>query len=295
MLRYGQMRMRLVVSLLGSLTVASLLAVPANAAMSTPKFVNPVERLASYDPQNTCSPTAKPGTSRFAAAVVRSYPGTGTFGIVRACNLGGRSEHKEGRAWDWRVNAADPKQRAQAHDMLRWLFASDALGNRAANARRVGLMYLIHDRKIWSAYGPGTGWRPYSGPNPHTDHMHMSFSRAGAKAQTSWYAVVGPGPVTGTPRVLPVPPRTAPLPAPKRNPTPASPDQLPSTNHDAEGGWHPSDSHKREQDRGDTRRTRDQRDAIDRAEEQHDPRTWGRPGTGAKDRNSRGDRSGHGW
>ncbi len=264
--------------LLALVTVSCVVSAPAHAAMTTPKFSQPVERLAAYDPQSTCSPTAKPGTSRFAAAVVRSYAGTGTYGIVRACHLGGRSEHKEGRAWDWRVDAADPKQRAQAHDLLRWLFASDALGNRAANARRVGLMYLIHDRKIWSAYGAGTGWRPYTGPNPHTDHMHMSFSRAGAKAQTSWHTAVGSGAVTGTPRVLPVPTRTAPLPAPKRNPTPARPDRLPSADRDAEGGWRPADHHGREESRGDGKRTRAQRDAQDRRDEQTDPRDVGREG-----------------
>jgi hypothetical protein len=214
------------------------LAAPVGAAMPTVKTRAPVERLASYEPQTTCSPTAKTGVSRFSASVLKSYPGTGSYGIVRGCAVGGRSEHKEGRAWDWAVNADDSRQRAQAHDLMRWLFATDATGQRAANARRVGLMYLIFDRRIWSAYAGGTGWRAYSGANPHTDHMHLSFSWAGAKGSTSWFRVVAPpAPV----RALPTPPRGAAPPAPRPLPKPAGPVAQPAHDHDHEGGWRPSD------------------------------------------------------
>ena len=48
-------------------------------------------------------------------------------------------------------------------------------------------MYIIWNRKIWGAYLPDQGWRTYTGPNPHTDHVHVSFSWAGALKQTSWW------------------------------------------------------------------------------------------------------------
>ena len=216
--------------------LTAALAAPASAAMSRPRFAAPPEAPASYDPQRTCSPTPKPGPVRFSAAVLRAYPGTGSFGIVRACGVGGRSEHKEGRAWDWRVSADAPAQRAQAHDLLRWLFATDAGGVRAANAHRVGVMYVIFDRRIWSARAGGTGWRPYTGANPHTDHMHLSFSWSGALGQTSWYAAT----LAPAPRVsLPAPTRGAPLPAPRPGPAPLTPVPHPEEDDDHEGDWRP--------------------------------------------------------
>ncbi len=47
--------------------------------------------------------------------------------------------------------------------------AADAI----KNAGPLGVKYVIWYRKIWS---PGRGWRSYSGPSPHTDHVHISFN-----------------------------------------------------------------------------------------------------------------------
>jgi hypothetical protein len=109
---------RLLAAVLGSGLSLALVApaqlVPAQAAMTTPKYTRAAEPLATYVGQSTCSPTAKPGVVRFSQAVMKAYPGTGTFGIVRACSAGGKSEHKEGRAWDWKVNAGVAGQRAAA-------------------------------------------------------------------------------------------------------------------------------------------------------------------------------------
>ncbi len=38
--------------------------------------------------------------------------------------------------------------------------------------------YVIHRGRIWSRNNAGDGWETYSGPNPHTDHLHVSV-RAG--------------------------------------------------------------------------------------------------------------------
>ena len=54
-------------------------------------------------------PGRPPGrASRCASSCSAAYPGTGDSGIVRACTAAGASEHKEGRAWDWRVTTANP-------------------------------------------------------------------------------------------------------------------------------------------------------------------------------------------
>lgn len=153
-----------------------------------------------YDGQSKCAPAAKPGVLAFQSMVLRAYPGTGVGGIGRACNIGGQSEHKEGRAWDWTVNGGVPYQRAAAESMLDWLTATDRYGNEHAMANRLGVMYMIWNRKIWGSWsgewetycvqkpwgckepGRGGGLR-----HPHTDHVHFSFSWDGALKRTSYW------------------------------------------------------------------------------------------------------------
>jgi hypothetical protein len=176
--------------LLGALTVSVL---PAAAAPVTRMPSRAIEVMSPYQAQSTCNPAPKPGTVALSKLVMAAYPGSGTSGIARDCSIGGRSEHKEGRAWDWHVVYTNPRQRAQAADFAHWLFATDAYGNRFAQARRLGVMYVIWNHKIWSSYNANAGWRPYTGPDPHTSHMHVSLSWAGALKKTSyWTGAVSP-------------------------------------------------------------------------------------------------------
>jgi len=153
-----------------------------------------LESLSPYIPQTSCDPTAKPGVVAFEQLILRTYPGTGSDGIVNTCAAEGAvSEHSEGRAWDWQVSALDPGQLATANTLLGWLLAPDAAGRPAAMARRLGLMYVIFNQRIWGAYDADQGWRPYFGTSPHTDHVHFSFSWAGAWQRTSfWTGRVAP-------------------------------------------------------------------------------------------------------
>ncbi len=52
-------------------------------------------------------------------------------------------------------------------------------------ARRLGVMYVIYNRKIWSGWSGG--WENYSGYSPHTDHVHISLSWNGARGHTSFW------------------------------------------------------------------------------------------------------------
>ena len=197
-----------------ALLCLAIVAVPASATMPTPTFGPLIEDLAGYQSQTTCDPTAKPGVAAFRTMVLANYPGTGDDGITRSCSIGGTSEHKEGRAWDWMVSAYDAKQAAQVQDLLTWLFATDQYGNKYAMARRLGVMYVIWNKKIWGAYSADDGWRCYyacpGSPSsynhdPHTGHVHFSFDWDGAlKHTTYWgYGLVKtyqqwPGQPTGT-------------------------------------------------------------------------------------------------
>jgi hypothetical protein len=172
-------------------------AVPAFAAPAAPDLGPVMDPPAGYEGQTKCSPGAKPGVLAFQQMVLAEYPGTGAGGIGRDCSSGGQSEHKEGRAWDWGVSAANSSQRAAVSDLMAWLSATDAYGNEHAMARRLGVMYVIWDKRIWF---PLAGWRTYcvvkkgvcvgddgGVRSPHTDHVHFSFTWAGARRQTSFW------------------------------------------------------------------------------------------------------------
>lgn len=179
---------------------ALLLAAPADAA-TLPQPANPpagIEGLASYVPADSCDPTAKPGVVKFGDLLVATWPTT-SYGISRACGSDPlpTSEHYDGRALDWFTSAYTSAGRARADAVISWLFAKDAAGNAYANARRLGVMYIIWDNRIWGAYRAGDGWRPYSScaQHPehawdttcHRDHMHFSFSWEGAMGRTSYW------------------------------------------------------------------------------------------------------------
>lgn len=158
----------------------------AVAAPETGSYGAAIDAYARYEGQKDCIPIEQPGVQDFRALVMAAYPNTGRGNMVRECS-GTGSEHSDGRAWDWMVNAGNSVEKAQADEMLAWLLATDEHGNKHAMARRLGIMYIIWDRQVWKAYRPEDGWTPYSGASPHTDHVHFSFGWAGATRQTTYW------------------------------------------------------------------------------------------------------------
>jgi hypothetical protein len=172
--------------------LSGLITPAAEAAPPTPDFGPQIEALAAYDPVRGCPAAAdryaKPGVVAFRDLLNAAY-GTRWSSILRSCT-GGPSEHWAGRALDWSLDAGQVSDRAIADDLFRWLFATDRHGNPYAMARRLGVMYIIWNRRIWGSYRAAEGWRSYGGSNPHTDHIHVSFSKAGALKQTSYWTRV---------------------------------------------------------------------------------------------------------
>jgi hypothetical protein len=171
----------------GVICVALLAATPAPAfagKLPTPKFGPGIDPLPGYQGQTTCSSHVQPGVKAFRRIVMRAFPTTGKGYFLRSCSAGARSEHKDGRAWDWMVSAYSPSESAKVDKLLAWLFAKDEHGNRIARARRLGVMYLIWNRRIWL---PSSGWKSYSGSNPHTNHVHFSFTWPGALKETTYW------------------------------------------------------------------------------------------------------------
>lgn len=176
--------------------VALALAVPtwapvgAQAAAVVPKpsrtLPSTLDVATSYRQQYSCDPVAKRGLEEYLRLLLKTYPMGHSGGIVRGCGIGGTSEHKEGRALDFMLSVNVPEQKAAGDALTAWLTGKDANGVVGGNARRLGVMYVIWNKRIWSVYNT-SGWRTYTGPVPHTDHVHTSFSWDGAMGRTSWW------------------------------------------------------------------------------------------------------------
>jgi len=192
--------------LLGTVTALVALVGPLAASAgaesvpvpSTPSALpSDIEGLASYVPANSCDPHAKPGTTAVGNLLVQTYGSY--YGIDRTCGTDPlpTSEHYDGRAVDYFQNVRVPAQKAKIQGFISWLFAKDAQGHAYANARRLGVMYLIWNNKIWGSYRASEGWRAYSScathPSTaydttcHRDHIHISLSWAGAMKKTSFW------------------------------------------------------------------------------------------------------------
>lgn len=166
-------------------------ALPLAAVLGGPTSPMPapavVDAYAPYDPQAICDPTPKPGTVYLQELVIAHYGAGRRSGISRACHVGVASEHKESRAFDWGLNVANPTEAAVAEAFVAWLTATGPDGKVGYNARRLGVMHVIWNRRIWSNSSQNAAWRPYTGPVPHTDHVHVSLSWDGALQRTSWW------------------------------------------------------------------------------------------------------------
>lgn len=82
---------------------------------------------------------------------------------------GDRWEHPKGRACDWSLQDSGYSP-ARTRDQR--LYGNNLAAFLVRNADRLGILYVIWYRQIWF---PATGWKSYSGPSAHIDHVHMSI------------------------------------------------------------------------------------------------------------------------
>jgi hypothetical protein len=96
------------------------------------------------------------------------------------------SIHGVGRASDWFRSAGNP---AQAGQVARFIQRMSA--NSAAMARAMGVQYWIWNRNQYDVKNTGVVRSRYTGPVPHTDHVHIEQNLAGSRLQTSYWRLAG--------------------------------------------------------------------------------------------------------
>lgn len=187
------------VAVVATLAAAVTLATPAEARSATPParalHGTTVDAPATWERESGCDPVEKKGPKKLRRLLLRTY-GPVASNIVRSCSASD-SGHEEGRALDWMVNVRDAAQREKAESFLAWLRAPDEAGNTAVMARRLGLSYVIWNNAMWR---PSTDtWTPYNKCDKrkmrakrydntcHRNHIHVSFSWAGALGRTSYF------------------------------------------------------------------------------------------------------------
>jgi hypothetical protein len=166
----------------------------------------PIEGYVSDPTGTACATGPQPGARALVTELGHRWGGRGEIFNCRPVRGGSHlSLHGEGRAVDWYRTASDPAQAAEAQQIIDWLLATDAAGNEHALARRMGVQEIIWNHRIWTARRHAEGWRAYSGPDPHTSHLHIGLNWAGARKQTSYWtqqaaaATPVPAPAAGPP------------------------------------------------------------------------------------------------
>ncbi len=195
--------MRRILPLLSALVLVLLVGSPAMAAKKTSSVLPPeraypavLDAPIEYEGMTTCDPVARPGAMMLRQLLLDTY-GKAVIGITRACDQDSISEHKEGRAVDWMVDWKNPAERAEAQAFVDWVTAPGPDGTPAANARRLGIMYIGWADQMWRAYDPGRGWTELKGCYSlqgsgsdtfcHRDHVHFSMTWDGAAGRTSYW------------------------------------------------------------------------------------------------------------
>jgi hypothetical protein len=134
------------------LLAAALSLLAAVGVVHAAAYDDVPEDYASYQPQTTCRKAARPGTVALAAWLNVRFDGGTATPSVRPCNSGGTSEHKDGRAIDWTMDAGDKHDRLEVAAFLERVFATDGGYNDHALARRMGIMYVIWNDRMYASY-----------------------------------------------------------------------------------------------------------------------------------------------
>jgi hypothetical protein len=117
----------------------------------------------------------QPLPSELGRVLRAEFPMITATGIFNDRNIAGtnkKSAHAEGRAIDIHLKVSDPTQRMVGDRLFDILIA-------AADVQ--GADSVIWNKQIWSTRHRYK--RPYSGQNPHTDHIHVEFTRAGSQTR----------------------------------------------------------------------------------------------------------------
>ncbi len=129
------------------------------------------------DPATECTGGPKPGTTELSEYIMDRW-GARNLGIYNCRDVVGGSSlslHAEGRAFDAGLLVSNADEKRRGDELFMWAIV---------NAANIGAQEIIWNHEIWT---PSQGLHPYTGENPHTDHVHIGQNDAGAAGRTPFY------------------------------------------------------------------------------------------------------------
>jgi hypothetical protein len=165
-----------------------------SSEVTTGRWTLPAEvRLVGGRVRNTYDEAPRwTGTSTCSGALTRGARELGTYlrgEFDQVSSIGGyacrrntadssrMSVHGTGRALDVFIpKRAGKADSTKGDPVANWL---------VLNAARIGVQLVIWNRTVWRANGTNEG--NYTGPNPHTDHLHVELTVEASKLMTPWF------------------------------------------------------------------------------------------------------------
>jgi peptidoglycan DL-endopeptidase CwlO len=132
----------------------------------------PRDRNGDFAPQgcNVDDPTTGGCITARTLHMLKETKRAGFNRFVGCHRTGGPFEHPKGRACDWSLEKSGFRK---YHNADTKKYGNDLMAFLVRNADRLGLLYVIWNRKIW--FPDRAEWRSYSGPSTHEDHVHVSM------------------------------------------------------------------------------------------------------------------------
>lgn len=130
----------------------------------------------TWEPTRSVGTGAQPGARALQKAILERHPQARNLGIFAARNIRGGaslSRHALGLAGDTGFPMSSGRGSHAGYVLV---------GELRAGAESLGVQAIIYDRRIWSRKSPGG--RPYTGVNPHYDHVHWELTAAAGQRLT---------------------------------------------------------------------------------------------------------------
>jgi hypothetical protein len=132
---------------------------------------------------SNCASRFTDGARELSDHIKATFAGVTSIGGLscraNSANSNETSVHGVGRALDIMIKQIGSKANAAAGDPIaNWL---------VKNAQAIGIQYVIWNKVRWSGSKSGRKDAPYTGPSPHTDHIHTELNLAGSRRETAWF------------------------------------------------------------------------------------------------------------
>jgi len=161
-----------------ALSLVGRTATAGGLVSATSPIAQPAPRNANGSwPSQSCSANDPTTNGCLTPRTLHAYNQVKAAGFKRFVSCwrsGGPYEHPKGRACDWSVQNSGFGGAATGDERL---YGNNLMAFLVRNASRLGILYVIWYKMIWS---PAAGWRTYSGAggdasSNHTNHVHMSI------------------------------------------------------------------------------------------------------------------------